>query len=100
MIKIKVILDGVTEVTKEVDGVKKTFQQGEVNIVFDSWSLTDFAKRWNMRPWFYFAKGFVNKYIYRFPMEEGFVGEVGADTEKIYNDLRALLNLYKYQVSE
>lgn len=99
MIKIKIHLNNIIEVVKEVDGVKRRFQQGDVEIIFDAWSVTDYAKRWGMRPWFYFLKGFVNKYIYRYPLESGYVGEVGADTEKIYDEVKALLNLYKYQVS-
>ncbi|MFH1683137.1 MAG: hypothetical protein ABIA37_05055 [Candidatus Woesearchaeota archaeon] len=99
MIKIKIHFNNVVEVVKEVDEMKRRFQQGDVEIAFDAWSVTDYGKRWGMRPWFYFMKGFVNKYIYRYPLEAGFVGEVGADTEKIHDEVKALLNLYKYQVT-
>ncbi len=98
MIKIKITLDKIIEVVKEVDGVKRKFQQGEVVIGLDAWSVTDYGERWGMRPWFYFLKAFINKYIYHFPSEENFIGELRADTAFLTEQIKALLNLYKYQV--
>ena len=97
MIKIKITLDRVTETVKEVDGIKKKFQQGDVSIVFDSWSLTDYGARWGMRPLFFLLKGIVNKYFYHFPLEESFFGELKTDTNYLTQQIKALLNLYKYQ---
>ncbi len=98
MIKIKIILNNVTEVTKRVDGIPKKFQQGDVNIIIDSWSLTNYVQRWGMKPFFYFLKGFVNKYIYHFPLEEGFIDELKSDTNYLTDQLKSLFSLYKYQV--
>lgn len=100
MIKIKINMMGIVEVFKEVDGVKKKFQQGELELVFDAWSITDYAARWGMKPWFFFLKGFINKYFYRFPSEEVFVVEVKKDTAYLVEQIRSLLNLYKYQVGQ
>lgn len=97
MIKLRIGLDKVTEVTKEVDGIKRKFQQGDVNILFDSWSITDYAGRWGMKPLFWFLKAVINKYFYKFPLEESFFGELKNDTSYLYNQLKARLNLYKYQ---
>lgn len=96
--KIKINLKNITETVKEVDQVKRTFQQGEVIIVMDAWSLTDHESRWGMKPLFYFLKAFINKYIYHFPLEEGFIGELKADADYLTRQLKAFLSLYKYQV--
>ncbi len=69
-----------------------------VNIIFDAWSITDYAHRWGMKPFFYFMKGFVNKYIYHFPLEGGFVEELKSDTDHLNEQLKSLFSLYKYQV--
>lgn len=98
-IKIKIHLENIIEVTKQVDGVPKKFHQGNVRIVFDAWSMTDYASRWGMKPWFFFFKAFINKYIYHFPLEESFIGELKSDTNHLTEQINAFLNLYKYQIS-
>jgi len=100
MIKIKIYLNNIIEITKEVDNIKMIFQQGDVTIIFDAWSVTDYSKRWGMKPLFFFLKAVINKFIYHFPLEEGFIGELKSDTTLVYDQIKALLNLYKYQVSE
>lgn len=97
MIKIMVHLDKVIEVTKKVNSLPRPFQQGKVTIIFDAWSITDYEHRWGMKPWFFFLKTAINKYIYRFPLEESFFGELRSDTDYLYQQINALLRLYKYQ---
>ena len=92
-IKIKISLDNVTETTKDVDGMKK-FQQGDLKIVFDSWVLTDYEDSWGMKPLVYFLKGVINKYIYTWPLEAGYPGELAGDTAYIYAQVKKLLNSY------
>lgn len=99
MLKIKISLDNITETVKEVDGLKKTFQQGDLTFIIDAWSLTDYASRWGMKPWFYFLKAFFNKFIYHLPLEEGFIGELKSDANYLTEQLKALLNLYRYQAA-
>lgn len=95
MIKIKISSDKITEVMFDFDGVKRKAQQGELEIVFDAWVLTDLQNRWSMKPWFYFLKGVINKYIYTFPTEAGFPGELAGDTAYVYGKIKNLLRSYK-----
>ncbi|HIG93754.1 MAG: hypothetical protein QT02_C0006G0028 [archaeon GW2011_AR9] len=94
MIKIKITLDHVTDVVEKVQGVKRKFQQGDVEIIFDAWSLTDYEQRWGMKPWVYFTKGIINKFIYKFPLERGFIAELGGDTAYVYAHIKNLLQSY------
>ena len=98
MIKIRMNLNNVKEVTLEVDGMPTRFQQGGVNMTFDAWTTTKYNQRWGTKPWFYFVKALINKFVYKFPMEEGFIGEVAADTRYVYEQVKSHLNLYKYKV--
>lgn len=100
MIKIKVHLNNVTETTKVVDGVKTTFQQGEVIVIIDAWSITDYTSRWGMKPLFFFLKAVVNKYIYHLPFEESFTAELVSDTNYLSSQIKSLLSLYKLRVNE
>ncbi len=94
MIKIKIRLDNVTDVVKETDGVKKKCEQGDVSIAFDSWLMSDYETRWGQKVLVYFMKGFINKYIYRWPMEKGYPGELASDTAYIYGQLKKLFDSY------
>jgi len=100
VIKIKIYLDNVTEIVKEKEGRKERYQQGDVKLVFDSWSLTDNENRWGMKPWFYFLKGVINKYMYTFPLESGFTSELVTDTAYIYGQVKKLLKSYEGKIEK
>ncbi|MBI4151483.1 hypothetical protein HY496_00805 [Candidatus Woesearchaeota archaeon] len=100
MIKIKITLNNVTETKEEVNGVLQKFQNGDVHIVFDSWVMTDYENRWTMKPLVYFLKSFINKYLYAFPLEAGFRGELVGDTAHVYAAIKKLLQSYKYQAGK
>ena len=99
-IKMKITLDNVTGKIEEFEGQKKKFQQGDVTIVFDSWELTDYQTRWGMKPFVYFIKGFINKYVYAFPIEAGSKGVLAGDTAFMYGTIKKLLNSYKLEVGK
>ncbi|MBS3169667.1 hypothetical protein J4210_04220 [Candidatus Woesearchaeota archaeon] len=100
MIKIKITLDNVTEALETVDGSKRKFQDGDVLIIFDAWVMTDYEHRWTMKPWVYFWKSFINKYLYTFPLEAGLPREVVSDTAHVYTAIKKLLHSYKYQAGK
>lgn len=94
MIKIKITLDNITEAIEEVNGSKQKFQKGDVLVVFDSWLMTDYEHRWTMKPLVYFLKSLINKYLYAFPLEAGFPGELTSDTAHVYAAIKKLLQSY------
>lgn len=94
MIKIKVTLDNIIEVKKKINGKNLKFMKGDVSVVFDSWSLTDDQDRWRMKPWVYFLKGIINKFIYTLPLENSFFNQLVGDTVYIYTQVLKLLNSY------
>ena len=94
MIKIKLTLDNITEIIDEVKDERLVYQQGDVNISFDAWLLTDYNYRWGMKPWFYFVKSLVNKFLYKNPIEAGAGGTLAADTAYIYAKIKTFLNSY------
>ena len=94
MIKMKITLSDVTEKVAELHGQKKKFQKGEIEIVFDSWLMTDYESRWGMKPWVFFFKGIINKFVYAFPLQAGFESELVSDTAFIYAQIKKLLSSY------
>lgn len=95
MIKIKVNLDNVTETPEEVRGERRMFQQGDILIAFDAWLMTDYKNRWGMKPFFFFLKGMMNKYLYKTPIEANAFGELAGDTAYIYARIKKLLSSYR-----
>ena len=94
MVKIKVVLRNITETLERKNGTSKTLQQGEVSLAFDSWILTDYQYRWGMKPWAYFVKGWIHKYIYATPIEGNAKTELAADTAYFYGRVRKVLHSY------
>ena len=100
MIKMKITLDNITETVETIREEKRKFQQGDVSIIFDSWMLTSYEGKWVMKPWVYFLKGIINKYVYTFPLEKSFRRELVADTAYIYAQIKRLLNTYKVETGK
>ena len=76
------------------------FKNGEIQVAFDAWSLTDYANRWGMKPWVFFLKGIIHKYFKKFPLEGGFSGILVTDTAHLYARVKALLNSYKEETGK
>src|SRR3989344_79195 len=95
MIKIRLTLDNVTETSKEVSGVKHSFQKGDLLLTFDAWSLTDYESRWGTKSLNFFLKGVIHKYLYKFPLEEGWVHQLTLDTAYVYGKVKELLQSYE-----
>ncbi|MDP3734499.1 MAG: hypothetical protein Q8R37_04680 [Nanoarchaeota archaeon] len=91
MIKIKILLDNVTEARED----QQKYLKGEVSISFDSWLMTDYQHRFDIKPVLYFLKGVISKYFYKFPLEEKFPSELRSDTDYIYHQISSLLKSYQ-----
>jgi len=95
MIKIKIIADNVTETIGVVNGEKRVFQNSDLLIVFDGWILTDYKNRWGMKPFFYFVKQMINKYVWKGKIETEIFGILAGDVAKIYARIKKHLNSYR-----
>jgi hypothetical protein len=94
MIKILITMDSITETVEVVHGERRKFSQGDLTVIFDAWSLTDYQHRWGMKPFVYFIKGAINKFIYKFPLEGGFTRELSRDTGYMHAQVKELLKSY------
>jgi hypothetical protein len=95
VIKLVIRLRNVTRVIQEFDGRQITFDSGNIEIVFDAWSYTDYEARWGMRPFAYFMKGFFNQWFYQMPMESGFTGDLKNDAAFVHSAIKKLLSSYR-----
>jgi len=95
MVKIRITLDNITDAMKEASGVKQKYQQGDVVIAFDAWSITNHEGRWGLTPFSYFIKSFIHKYIYKFRVEEDLPRQLVSDTAYVYAKAKELLQSYQ-----
>jgi len=100
LIKIKITLDNITETVEEFNNEKRKFQKGDVQMYIDAWLLTDYQSRWGMKPFVWFMKGVINKFVYRWPQEAGFPGQLSEDTAYVYAQIKRILNSYKFDVGK
>tara|TARA_Y100000034_G_C6767265_1_gene342082 strand:+ start:50 stop:646 length:597 start_codon:yes stop_codon:yes gene_type:complete len=94
MIKLKIDIDNITHVVEEREGVPLGFDNGQITVSFDSWVLTDYENRWGMKPFMYLLKGIINKFLYTFPQEASFPGELVGDTAFFYVQIKKFLDAY------
>ncbi|MBI2151390.1 hypothetical protein HYU21_01540 [Candidatus Woesearchaeota archaeon] len=95
VIKIKFYFEGIKDVVKDIEGQKKSLQEGRASILFDAWYMTDWQARWNLNPLVYFLKAVINKFLYSYPQESDAKGELSSDTAYIVGQIRTLLHKYK-----
>lgn len=95
LLKIVIRLRNVTRVTQEFDGNQITFDQGDIEIVFDSWVLSDYESRWTQNATYQFLKMIINYWLYQIKTEAGYKGELVGDTAFVYAKLKNLFASYR-----
>lgn len=96
IIRLHLNAQNVTDAEVTIDGNKKTMQKGKVSIMLDSWLETDYEGRWETKPVFYVLRTIFEKYVYT-PFLSGFVTSVRNDTLHLKEQLKAYLNLTRFQ---
>jgi hypothetical protein len=95
MIKIRINITNLQEVEVLKNKVKTKLNKGNVSMVFDAWALTDFRRRWEQKPLYYFLRTLVDKFIYKFYSDK-FHGELIEDCHFLHTNIKAYLNLHRY----
>ncbi|OYT32725.1 hypothetical protein DRJ22_01390 [Candidatus Woesearchaeota archaeon] len=97
VIKIRIQMSEVKDVTVEIDKRKTKLQEGKIKIVFDGILETDYEHRWEMKPLFYVIRTLWEKYIYT-PFISGFEKDIKRDLMKLKDDIKSYLNLAKFRI--
>jgi len=90
---LRLNITNMTNTEVVIDSKIKKLNQADITAIFDAWLITDFKERWTA-PWYFFAKilfrhGFTK-------MGERFEDELINDTNTIYENLKAYLNLHRF----
>ena len=95
MIKIRITISDLKEVDVIIDNVKRKVQQGNISMLFDAWTSTDYEFRWEQKPWFWLLRGFFEKIFYRVTTHKHH-GLLIEDTHHVFNNVKAHLNLHRF----
>lgn len=93
--KIRIYVTDMKDVEVEIDGEKKKYNQGKIQIVIDSYNETDWINKWNDRPFHYFLRVLFDKYIYK-RYTEIHENAMIADVNDLHSKLKNYLNQYNY----
>ncbi len=96
VIRIKLSATNLTDAEVTRDGHKKKMQKGKLHVAFDSWLETDYEARWETGAVFYVLRTIFENYVYT-PFLSGFVSGVREDTNFLKEQLKAYLNLERFQ---
>ncbi len=94
-IRIKVFITNVKEVVIDKDGTKNRLNQGDIEILFDGYVETDYENRWENKPYFYFFRALIDKYVWRIYTDK-FETMIVTDVHHLHTKIKAFLNLYRY----
>lgn len=95
MVKMRVYITNMTDVEVMKDEVRTIMNKGNISIIFDAWTTTDYEFRWEQKPLFYFFRNMFERIIYKFHTDR-FADELIDDTHFFYNNIKAFLNLGKF----
>jgi len=98
-IKVKFLIVGLKDIEIEVDGMKRKTNSGDCEVRFISWIETDYEGKWEANPITKFFREFYNKYIMRSKIED-YETELHTELYELMGEVKAFLNLYKFQGEE
>lgn len=95
-IRIFMICENLKEVEVELHGVKKRLLKGRINFTFDAILVTDYENRWEGRPYYYFYRALIDKFIYK-SYTDRYVEELIKEAKECQEEVKAYLNMFRYQ---
>lgn len=95
VIRMRALITNVVEVEVVKDKAKRKLNQGNTLIIIDGFLESHLHHHWTMKPWYYFWRGIVDKFIWPVWIEK-FDKKVEKNAYDLHNRLKSFFNLYKY----
>tara|TARA_Y100000034_G_scaffold133517_1_gene199187 strand:+ start:1375 stop:1872 length:498 start_codon:yes stop_codon:yes gene_type:complete len=92
--RIRIFIKDLKDVEVNKDGAKVKIQQGNLQLILDAYLVTDYEDRLENKPYFYFLRALVDKYIFS-NYTDKFESMLINDTQFLHSKLKAFLNMYK-----
>lgn len=94
-IRLVAMLTKLKETTIEQDGVKKTFMRGQAKFTFDTFIITDYEGHWSTKPFYFFIKTLLDKFIYK-SYTDRYEEILMSDKDKIKREIKSFLNMTRF----
>lgn len=95
-LKVKMNFKDLQEVEVEHDGIKETLLRGKCHFIFQARIETDYENKWESDPLYQFIRTFVDKFMHKSQTQD-FEAENAADCKALREEIKAYLNLYRFQ---
>lgn len=95
-IKVSIEVKELEDVMITKGKAKERLNKGNVTLNMKAIIETDYDNKWNKKPLFMFMKGLHDKFLRKGEIDD-FEKELKSDIGKLYDELRAHLNLFKYK---
>jgi len=94
-VRIWVYINNITQVEKDIDGVKTKFNKGDIDITIDGFLITDYEHRWEQKPMYFFLRTLFDKFVYRLEISK-YVSLLKDHAMELKAEISSFLNLYRF----
>lgn len=95
VVRLRTLFTNVVEVEIVKDKAKRKLNQGNVLVTIDGFLESHFKHHWTTKPWYYFMRGLVDKFIWPVWIER-FDKKVSDSAYDLHHRLTSFFNLYRY----
>lgn len=95
VVRLRALFTDVTEVELKKDKAKRKLNQGKVLITIDGFLETDFSHHWTTKPWYYFMRGIIDKFIWPVWLDK-YDKQVIDSSNDLHQRLSSFFKLYRY----
>ena len=85
----------IKDVVVKKNNIDVKMNQGKIKIRFIGYLVTDYEGKWEGKPYFYFLRAVMDKFVYRVTADK-YESAVAEDVMHLYQNVKAFLNLYRY----
>jgi len=94
-IRLTLKITEMTDVSISVDGINVSINKGKVNVVIDSYILTNERGNFELRPTYILVTHIFNKFLIE-PKQKNHSGMIAGDSSELKNEIESFLLLNKY----
>jgi len=95
MIKLRISIHNMRDVEMVRDKAKVILNEGEIKILFDAWTTTDFEFRWESKPIYYFLRNIFERIVYKVHTDR-YLDELVDDCHFFHKNIKAYLNAHRF----
>ena len=97
VLRIHIHMYNVRDADAVIDGHTIKMQEGTISIETDGFFITDYENRWEERPFYFFLRSLIDKYVYRI-YNQKYQKVLKETVAQFRADVKAYLNLHRFRV--